>query len=883
VTAAPTPLVEALADRYRVLEVVGSGGMATVYRAHDVKHDRTVALKVLYDDLAASLGPARFKREILIAARLQHPHILSVFDSGEAAGRLWYTMPFVSGETLRERLRRVGTLPVDVALRIVREAAQALTYAHRQGVIHRDIKPENILLTEDDDTLVADFGIARAVGDGAFDRSLTQTGSSIGTPSYMAPEQATGESVLDERVDQYALAAVLYEMLTGAPPFTGATAAALVAARFSSDVTSMRTQRAEISGELDAAVLKALSLKPFDRFATITDFARAVAPDVTTPSPFATMPHQPAAPVSRRPWPIAAVVAALVLGGGTAAWRLRSTAPATDAPLRIAVLPLENVGNAADAYFADGMSDELRAKLVSLPGVQVIARASSVRFVGTDKSPAEIADALGVRYLLTGTLRYGKRPDGTSEVQVRPELVEVTDDGPPTTRWQGAFTEPLSNATALQVKIAEQVASQLQVTLGAGDRAKLAEPMTTNPEAYAAYLRSKSLASDDTPDATRTRVAELERATTLDPKFAMAWAELVSAIGFNLQNVPRTDALVAQARRAAERARELAPGSLADHSAWYSYHIGIDADLAKGEQELVRARRLAPSDPVLMGRLGALRYEQGRLQEAGPLLEQALRLDPLNATTVWNYGAVLLRARDYDGAAEPLRRLAALEPKSLAVVLNEVSRNAGKGDVAGAHAAIRDAYRRFPKVDVDTYLATYRDYGWILDDSAQQRVLQAPASAFDNDAGVQLVTRAQILHARGDLAGSREAARRARPALAEHLAKGDQDIQWPYIEAFAAALAGQAEDAERLIRVGTEMERRRATLSEERTYYRELRARVYTLTGQYDKAFDEIEALLEQPGLFGRGQLKLDPIWAPLRKLERYQRIQSMAPQLPSR
>lgn len=570
-TSAPPSLVEALADRYRILDVIGQGGMATVYRAHDVRHDRTVALKVLHDDLAANLGPERFKREILIAARLQHPHILSVFDSGEAAGRLWFTMPFVNGETLRERLRRVGTLPMDIALRIAREAAQALTHAHKQGVIHRDIKPENILLTEDDDTLVADFGIARAVGDRSFEGGLTQTGSSIGTPTYMAPEQATGETMLDERVDQYALAAVLYEMLTGAPPFTGTTAAALVAARFSSDVPSMRAQRTEISGELDAAVLKALALKPHDRFPTISDFARAVAPNVTTPSPFSTASRPAVAPRSRRSTMIAAVVGVVALLGGTAAWWAGGRSPRAEGPVRVAVLPLENLGNAADAYFADGMSDELRAKLVNLPGVQVIARASSIRFAGSTKSPAEIADELGVRYLLTGTLRYGKRPDGASEVQVRPELVEIDGKGAPTTRWQGTYTELLSNATGLQAKIAEQVAAQLQVTLGAGDRARLAEPMTTNPEAYAAYLRAQSLFGIGTPEADRTRVAELERATSLDSRFATAWVELVRAIGTNFQNDPITDARIAQARRAAERAREVARGTLADHNAWYFF------------------------------------------------------------------------------------------------------------------------------------------------------------------------------------------------------------------------------------------------------------------------------------------------------------------------
>ena len=195
----PAQLTEALRDRYLLERELGRGGMATVYLARDLKHDRPVALKVLHPELAATLGPERFQREIRLAARLQHPHILTVLDSGEAAGQLWFTMPYVEGETLRSRLRGEGQLPLEDALRIAREAAQALQYAHEHRVIHRDIKPENLLLTSDGNTLVADFGIARALGGG--DERLTETGLSIGTPAYMSPEQASGDRGLDARTD----------------------------------------------------------------------------------------------------------------------------------------------------------------------------------------------------------------------------------------------------------------------------------------------------------------------------------------------------------------------------------------------------------------------------------------------------------------------------------------------------------------------------------------------------------------------------------------------------------------------------------------------------------------------------------------------------------
>src|SRR5437762_2821218 len=260
-----TQLQEGLSASYTLDRELGRGGMATVFLAQDQKHARPGALKVLHPELAASLGPDRFQREIRFAARLQHPHILTVLDSGEAAGRLWFTMPFVEGESLRDRLRRERQLPVEDALRIAREAAAALDYAHRHGVVHRDIKPENILLTADGDTLVADFGIARAIGG---EDGLTQTGLAIGTPAYMSPEQASGDKTLDARTDVYSLASVLYEMLAGEAPWTGPTAQSILAKRLSEPAPSVRAVRPTVPPAVDEAIRKALAPVAADRFAT---------------------------------------------------------------------------------------------------------------------------------------------------------------------------------------------------------------------------------------------------------------------------------------------------------------------------------------------------------------------------------------------------------------------------------------------------------------------------------------------------------------------------------------------------------------------------------------------------------------------------------------
>src|SRR5204863_3883556 len=274
-------LREGLAGRYDVERELGRGGMATVYRARDTQHDRPVALKVLHPELAESLGAERFQREIRVAASLQHPHILSVHDSGSTNGHLWFTMPFVKGESLRDRLTRERQLPVADALRITREVALALDYAHRRGVIHRDIKPENILLT-DGQALVADFGIARALG--TVGENLTSTGTIIGTPAYMSPEQAAGDLTIDGRTDIYSLGCVLYEMLAGEPPFSAPTTQALIARVITESARPLHSVRSTISRQLSGAVEQAMAKSPADRPATAADFARLLESTATMPA-----------------------------------------------------------------------------------------------------------------------------------------------------------------------------------------------------------------------------------------------------------------------------------------------------------------------------------------------------------------------------------------------------------------------------------------------------------------------------------------------------------------------------------------------------------------------------------------------------------------------
>src|SRR2546426_1303323 len=372
-------LRDALADRYAVERELGRGGMATVFLAEDLKHRRPVAIKVLHAELAAAVGADRFLREIEVAARLQHPHILPLYDSGTAGGFLYYVMPYVEGESLRDRLQREKQLSLEDTLRIAGEVAGALAYAHSHGVVHRDIKPENVMLSGGT-AVVTDFGIARAVTAAGDARQLTQTGTVIGTPAYMSPEQATGSAEIDGRSDQYSLACVVYEMLVGEPPFTGPTAQAVMA-RHSLDLVSPPSiVRASIPDAVEDALLRALAKTPADRFPTAALFAEALArPSAATgPMRRATRPT----PVLRRWLGIPpAVVGAL--GGGVLGGYLgvRSLGPARVAsgggldPRPVAVVYFsDDSKDHTPRYLADGPTEALIEELRPVPSLTVISR-----------------------------------------------------------------------------------------------------------------------------------------------------------------------------------------------------------------------------------------------------------------------------------------------------------------------------------------------------------------------------------------------------------------------------------------------------------------------------------------------------------------------------
>jgi eukaryotic-like serine/threonine-protein kinase len=883
VTQLPTALQEGLADRYTIERELGRGGMATVYLAVDVKHDRPVALKVLHPDLAATLGPERFTREIRMAARLQHPHILSVHDSGETAGHLWFTMPFVEGESLRDRLNREKQLPIEDAVRLARETALALDFAHRHGVVHRDIKPENILLM-DGQALVADFGIARALSGASV--KLTGTGMSIGTPAYMSPEQAAGEQDVDGRSDVYSLGCVLFEMLAGEPPHSAPTMQGIIARRLSGEIPSVRRARSTVPPAVDEAISRAMALIPADRFSTPALMAAALADaSASTASrtseaarPTQSTPSKSALPVSsRRISPALTFVLGLLVTAtaGTLIWqRTRHVAPVAEGTRLLAVLPFENLGDSSDIYFADGVTDEVRGKLASLPKLQVIATGSANQYRNTTKTPQQIGQELGVEYLLVGKIRWVKSAGGTSRVRVSPELIQVANVSAPTTRWQQPFDAELTDVFKVQADIAAQVAQALGVALGSGEQKQLADRPTENLEAYDAYLRGEEISAQMTaadPATLRRAAAAYEQAVALDSTFVAAWSRLSFAHSLIFANGTPTTAEQAKARQAAERALAVAPGRPEGRLALAEYYRLVERNNPKALEQAAEGEKVAPGHLGIAVSAALAEQSAGEWERSRVHLEQAMALDPRSVQTAYRLTRTLLYLRRYDEAMKSSDRVLALSPTNVAAIQNRAMIHIARGDLAAAQSVVRSVSREVDPTSLVSYFSTYNDLFWLLDESQQQLLLRLTPVPFDDDRASWGLALAGTYAHRGDQARARAYADSARIALEAQIREAPNDRQLHTLLGTALAYLGRRADA---IREG-ERGANGAIAADAflGPYSVHQLARIYTLLGEPDKAVDQLEAVLEVPYMLSAGWLRVDPTFAPLRGHPRYERL----------
>jgi serine/threonine-protein kinase len=928
---------KALASRYRVERVLGEGGMATVYLAVDLKHTRKVALKVMRPELAATLGSERFLREVEIAGRLNHPHILPMHDSGEAEGLLYYVMPFIDGESLRDRIKREGQLPVEEALKLAREISEALAYAHAQGVIHRDMKPANVLLSAGH-ALVADFGIARAVGGDA----ITHTGLAIGTPQYMSPEQAMGSPV-DGRTDVYAVGAVLYEMLAGDPPFGGPNSQAILTRSLTEPPRALTASRPAISPAINTLVQRALAKDPEQRFPDAKAFAVAlqggidqarqssgtievqsgVSPGLVWglfagASAIALMLAYLLVRSRGLPsWTLGFAVLLLAIGaavlfatgraekrrlsgltpgglekrltyrnaaiGGVLAmmlWALVSTTltlggnpsggPTSQAgaAVRLAVLPFENRGNPADAYFADGIADEMRGKLASLGGFQVTARSSSEPYRASTKTPQQIGQELNVDYLLSATIRWAKSTGGNDRVQVVPELINVkTGD----VAWQQSFDADLTDVFQVQTQIASRLAGALGVALGTHDTEKLSERPTENLAAYDLYLKGRAINGNDAA-AIRQAIRFLEQAVALDSTFAEAWARLAIALTSLYSNSTPDPAVAIRARDAAGRALALAPEAGLAHVANVNYIRGVLHDPAKAMEAATTGLKVAPNDAELLARAASVERSLGRYEEALAHLERARRIDPRSVTVVNALQNALTWLRRYPDALAASEAALALEPGDLSISQDKAMVYVAEGDLAGAREVIRQVSPAVPAPALAAFFSTYWDMYWVLDEPLQQVAVRLTPSEFDNDRTVWANTLMQIHGSRGDVVRARAYADTANAEYMKAMRETPDDPQRNVMQGLVLAYLGRKAEA---IAAG---ERGAGLLPTSRDavngpYYQHMLARIYMMVGEPDRAIGILEELLRIPYYLSPGWLKIDPTFAPLKGNPRYERL----------
>lgn len=842
--------------------------MATVYLAEDLKHHRRVAIKVLNPELAAALGPERFLKEIELTANLQHPHILPLFDSGAVDGMLYYVMPFVDGESLAHRLKREKQLPVGDAVRIATEVAGALDYAHRHGVIHRDIKPDNVLL-HDGRALVADFGIALAISPAT---RATATGISIGTPAYMSPEQAMAERNLNPQSDVYSLGVVLYEMLAGETPFSGSSALAIIARVMNEQPPSLRGKRTVVSQPLESAVFRALEKIPTDRFATASDFARAIGGG-TDPAAAAAKPRA----ARRVRVAITALAVFIAAGAGILfAWRSRRAPGDTATSTRVlAVLPFTNLGDSSDAYLADGVTDAVRGKLSRVHGIDVIAGESSNEYRQSRKPLRQIAKELGASYLLTAKLRWATGADGTRRMELNPELVDAGEGHPPRVRWSEPFGAKLTDVFQFQADLAGRVASALDVVLGDSIRQQFAERPTQNFEAYDLFLRGQEIFSGSSgfSNAQLRRAAKYyEQATALDSNFAEAWAGSSRAHSIIYVNAIPLPADSAAAHHGAERARRLKPSGPDGYLALGDYYRAVKLDPARAADAFLTGLRIAPRNADLLMGIADAEVGLGRFDSALVHYRDAASLNPRSVQINRAFSFTLLYLRRYSEAAEAYDRSIAVAPNDPGLREERAMVELGRGDLAAARRVIASAPPETDRDELLALVAMIGDLFWVLTDAQQVHVLRLDARPFDNDRGGWALVQAQILALRGDTTRSRAFADSSRQAIEKQLRLAPDDPARHMGHAVALAYLGRASDAI------NEARRTVAQLPVSKDayfgpYLRHQLARIYIMAGEHGKALDEIEYLLSIPYPLSRGTLRIDPAFAPLSGNPRFQRL----------
>ncbi|MDB4870814.1 MAG: protein kinase [Gemmatimonadales bacterium] len=878
-----------LGSAYILERELGGGGMSRVFIAEDTSLGRKVVVKVLLPDLAATVNIERFRREIQLAAKLQHPHIVPVLSAGISDGLPYYTMPFIEGESLRARLARSGELPVHDTARILRDVLSALSYAHEHGVVHRDIKPDNVLLTGNH-AVVADFGVAKALSASTNPgSSLTSLGVALGTPAYMSPEQAAADPSTDHRADLYGVGAMAYEMLTGQQVFSARSPQAMLAAHATQKPEPIDARRPSVPRELSSLIMRSLEKHAADRPQSAAEMLAELEAAVTPSG--ATTPHIGAITPSRSKsserrgmfMAMGAAILLAVLASSTAYWRGHLTssgatpAVVADTTPSLAVLPFDNLGKSDDEYFAQGMTDEISSKLGTLSGLTVIGRQSSKSYANTTKPAQQIGKELGATYLLTGTVQWDRSRPGHNLVKITPVLLRA---GSGAQIWSEPYQGEATGVFDIQSKVAESVARAMRLNLSQSDKSALASRPTSNPEAYDYYLRGLSI-SDGAVDAASNylRAAALyERAIDLDPRFALAYAQngiaqMQAYWFFRADDDPHR---LAKAKASIDSALSIDPNLVAGHVALANYYYRGKLDYKRALDAIAVAQGLSPNDPDPWDLKGLVDRRQGRWDEAVKDMLRSTELDPRNTRYVETLCETEQLTRRYDESEKTCARLIALSPEKFSgYSYLSRTRVLHTGDTKTSLALLRDAERRADPADVQrAFMAPENRAFWpaILDADLMKQLLSEAAPAGSEGKPGYLTSRLML------------AIYTKNKSLADHLADS-------VIAVAPRAMSGTFFDSELhsdlALAFAVKGDRQRSLeegrLSMEKTPHSvdalraannlELIARSQVVAGAYDQAFSSLQQLLSIPSNLSVALLRVDPWYDPLRRDPRFVKL----------
>jgi serine/threonine protein kinase/Flp pilus assembly protein TadD len=874
------------ARRYEVIEELGKGGMGRVYKVFDKKIKEKVALKLLRPEISADEETVeRFSNELKYARKIIHKNVCRMFDLGEEEGTHYITMEYVSGEDLKSMIRMMGRMSPGQTVSIARYVCEGLAEAHKLGVVHRDLKPQNIMIDREGKARIMDFGIARSLKA----KGITGAGIIIGTPEYMSPEQVEGKEV-DQRSDLYSLGVILYEMLTGRVPFEGDTPLSIAVKHKTEAPQDPRTLNAQLPLDLSQLILKCLEKdekkRPQNAEEILSQLSR-----IEQEVPAAERILPPKRPFTSREikgtfskrWGWIAAFLFVAIAAGAAFIFLKKEKPAPPpSSKRIVVLPFENQGALEDEYFADGMTDEITARLSSISRLEVIARTSAYQYKKTSKNPQKIGEELSVGYILYGTVRWQKQPGGASKVRVTPSLVRISDA---TQIWANPYDETIAEVFQVQADIAKRVAEALNVALLEPEQKVLEAKLTNNPEAYDYYLRGKEYMNRGNANRENlTQSIELfNKAVKLDPGFVQAYTALSRSQALMYwYYFDHTEERAERSKEAADKALQLGPDAPETHLALGIYYYSCKLDYEHSLEHLSFALKKQPRNSEILEYIAYVKRRQGKLDENLSNLNRALEINPRDVNIIRNLGHTYYLNRNYIEGERLYRRAISLSPDYLSSYISPSGSLAclylyGLGNAEKLREVLNEASRKTASPDEENWLHYFWATVSIFEkayEEALRHIPLMPSEALDDQ--FRYVPKSQLYAQIYGLIGEKQKEKEyyvsARLFLEKKAKEQPDDSR--FYSALGIAYAGlgfkdkailEAAKATEILPVSKEFWRGICRIKD--------LAQVYVMVGEYDKALDKIEYLLSIPGDLSIPLLKIDPVWAPLLNHPRFQKL----------